>query len=118
VTGRLFNKATGKGVRGFVNFMVLSDSKQLAKKFGYSPNHVTQSDDEGRFRLVAVPATGALVGQVRIGELRLGSQLLNPYKLATINPSERSGLTVTERQGLRNLTGPSGSVPLNFQNAC
>jgi hypothetical protein len=100
VTGRIIDKATGKGVPGGVRFAPLVDNKYFGTKPGYDSYRyervMTGTDRDGRFRLVTMPGTGVLIAQVIENDRRLDGRGVIIYKEAELSPEERARLTLTE----------------------
>jgi hypothetical protein len=119
VAGRLIDKATGKGVQGFVHFTPLGDTEKVAKKLGYQAwRETSKTDGDGRFRLITPPGNGFLAAAVHVKVARLGGGPINPYKQASIDPADRSRLTIKkDRTGRLYLGLPSG-FSSRLESAC
>src|SRR5262249_4026087 len=94
LTGRLIDRATGKGVRGGVRFVPLPDNKYFGKKPGFdSYRHerlMTSTDEEGRFRLPVIPGTGVLMAQVFESGVKIGGLPVKPYRRAEFSAEGRT----------------------------
>jgi RNA polymerase sigma factor (sigma-70 family) len=114
LTGRVLDKATGKGVRSGVRFAPLPDNKYF-KQPGYDSYHyerlTTPTDAEGRFRLAVIPGTGVLLAQV------YGSG--GRYRQATIDLADRPRVPMRGDGGNRYFTAADNLLEsLTIQHAC
>jgi hypothetical protein len=107
ITGRVIDRATGKGVRSSVRYAYLPDNK-FAGTPGYDP-HVGGygSDDDGRFRFKVAPGTGVLEATP------MG--VSNPYKPAQFDAADRKHITFTKDGDFVAFGGGGGF--LSLQNA-
>jgi RNA polymerase sigma factor (sigma-70 family) len=93
VTGRVLDKATGKGVESLITFIPLP-ANPFAKKAPRDLVLNTATDREGRFRLVTLPGPGVLLAGV-IGKrptkkgVRLYPYPINVYKPAEFDAEDR-----------------------------
>jgi RNA polymerase sigma factor (sigma-70 family) len=122
ITGRVIDRATGKGVRGGVRYVPVAGNKYFGTKTGYDAFRyerlTTPTDAQGRFRLAVIPGTGVLVVQAFGSLPQVGGQSVNPYKQATVDPADRPRLQPVERGGSRYFTAADNSVEfLSNQNA-
>jgi hypothetical protein len=99
VTGRVLDKATGKGVESLVTFIPLP-ANPFAKKAPQGLVLNTATDREGRFRLVTLPGPGVLLAGV-IGKrpTRKGVRLY-PYPINVYKPAELDAEDRKRAQGL------------------
>jgi RNA polymerase sigma factor (sigma-70 family) len=108
VTGRVIDKATGKGVRGWVQFIPLPENKYLNR-----PPYVAHKGAEfsasmradGTFRLVALPGPGVLAVQAHTTALE-GELRVDPYRLAHPTPAQRKRLRSLVLGGLYHVLEP------------
>jgi hypothetical protein len=122
VTGRVIDRATGKGVPGGIRYVPVAGNKYFGVKPGYDAfRHerlTTGIDAQGRFRLAVIPGTGVLMVQAFGSLPQVGGQSVNPYKQATVDPADRTRLQPVERGGDRYFTAADNSVEfLSNQNA-
>jgi hypothetical protein len=109
VTGRVLDKVTGKGVESTVAFHPLP-ANPFAKKAPRDLAMYTQTDPQGRFRLVSLPGPGVLTATV-IGQrpTRKGVRLY-PYPINVYKPAEFDAEDRKRAQGF--------GAELRFFNAC
>ncbi len=92
VTGRVLDKATGKGVQGGIRFAPLPDNKFFGQP-GYdsykAERLMHEVDREGRFRLAIIPGPGVLMVQVYGMDKSIGGVPVKPYKLAEFTAEEK-----------------------------
>lgn len=121
VTGRVIDKATGKGVQSGVRFAPLPDNKFFGKKPGYDSCRrdrlMTTTDAEGRFRLVAMPGTGVLMAQVNGRADMFGGLPVRLYKQADFDVEDRKHVPVTGTGDDRYFPTAAGIETLAIQNA-
>ncbi|HEV3339564.1 MAG TPA: carboxypeptidase-like regulatory domain-containing protein [Pirellulales bacterium] len=96
VEGRVFDQATGRGVKSGVQFMPLPENEYAAQP-GYGlPKNVAigpkQTDDDGRFRVLAIPGPGVLMAQVQSGRPRIEPI---PYRQASFSEEDGKRVTTT-----------------------
>ena len=119
LTGRVIDRATGKGVRGGVRFAPLPGNKFFGKP-GYDSYRyerlMHEINADGSYRLVVIPGSGVLMAQVYGGGIKLGGHQVNPYVQATILPADRKRVPVTE-DGTFVAAGNAREF-LNIENAC
>lgn len=92
VTGRLIDRATGKGVEGGLHFIPLPGNPFVDQP-GYDSFHYERytnpTDAEGRFRLTLIPGPGVLQAAASRGEKSAGDLLVNPYRQGRFDDAER-----------------------------
>jgi protocatechuate 3,4-dioxygenase beta subunit len=117
VTGQVTDKE-GVGVRSLVRCVPLQDNLAAKKSRSSLFGRPVATDDNGRFRLVAVPGGNALLAVVD-GGAPGSSRPVNEYKPAAVNDEERKRLQIRLRNG-RPTLGVVGalSVALDRNNAC
>jgi hypothetical protein len=116
VTGRVYDRATRKGVRASVNYVALPENK-TPKKEGLAL--YTYADDDGRFRLVTVPGPGVLLASVPGTLLKIEGVPIYPYKPAAFDAADRPRITMTDRQKpSRAFLSADGATDLDLFNAC
>jgi RNA polymerase sigma factor (sigma-70 family) len=121
LTGRIIDKATGKGVQGALRFVPLPGN-QFFKKPGYDSYRyeslMNSSEADGKFRLVVIPGSGVLMAQVHGSAVKIGGVPINPYKQADILDRKRVPVTET-KDGDRYFTSAKGNIEfLNIEHAC
>jgi RNA polymerase sigma factor (sigma-70 family) len=98
VSGRILDRATGKGVRGNIRFVPLAGNT-FAGKPGYdSYRYEGLVDDvgvDGRFKLAVMPGPCALMVHAGGGEKANGGLELNPYKQAEFDAKDREYVKIT-----------------------
>jgi hypothetical protein len=121
VEGRVFDRATGRGVKSGVQFVPLPEN-EFAAQPGYGlPRGVavapTQTDDDGKFHVLAMPGPGVLMAQVQIGRPGTDNKP-NPYRQASFNEedSKRVATIVNDEDRSFAVAGNRGQ-PLTGQNA-
>ncbi|HWB13653.1 MAG TPA: carboxypeptidase-like regulatory domain-containing protein [Pirellulales bacterium] len=92
VEGRVFDQATGRGLKGSVNFVPLPGNP-FADQPGFESSHSRAND--GRFRLVVAPGPGVLMANVSDGP-RLGGRQIDIYRQATFSEDDRRRVSLTE----------------------
>jgi RNA polymerase sigma factor (sigma-70 family) len=117
VTGRVYDKATGKGVRDCsVHFSPLPENKtpQIEGLTLYS-----SADKDGRFRLVSIPGPGVLLAGVPGNLLKIDGVPIDIYKRAEFDAADRRRVQMVERKGpYREFRVASGIETLDISNAC
>jgi RNA polymerase sigma factor (sigma-70 family) len=122
VTGRVYDKATGKGVKNQVVCAALPEN-QLAAKLPPEISSYAFSEDDGRFRLVTIPGPGVLLAQVlgarpTVNGVRLHPYPLNIYKTAEFSAEDRPRVRLSN-QDLRGFAVAGGGLAsLDLYNAC
>jgi hypothetical protein len=100
VSGRVIDRATGKGVRGGIRFVPLPSNKYAGKPgydyYNYSRTMGDDTDADGRFKLAVPPGPGVLMAQAYGGEKANGGQELCPYKQAEFDAKDRERVKLTE----------------------
>ncbi|MBI1916034.1 MAG: sigma-70 family RNA polymerase sigma factor [Planctomycetes bacterium] len=119
LSGRLIDRATGKGVRGGVRFVPLPDNKYFGKKAGYDSYRyerlMTLTDGEGRFHLPAIPGTGVLMAQAGHRAdgtgMEIGGLPVKPFRRAAFSAEDRKHVTLTDDgDGSQYFTAAGGSL--------
>ncbi|HTU93073.1 MAG TPA: sigma-70 family RNA polymerase sigma factor [Gemmataceae bacterium] len=121
VRGRVLERTTGKGVRGFLRFAPLPGNK-FAHKPGFNCYHwghgAGTRESDGRFQATVIPGPGVLMFQAEGTEKAVGGQELNPYKQAEFDAKDREHVNVTERGEDRYFTAIDNFIEyLNSLNA-
>jgi hypothetical protein len=102
VTGRVIDKATGKGVAGGIRFVPLPDNKFFGKPGFDSYRHerlMSSTNPDGSFRLVVIPGSGVLMVQAHPSPIQVGGTPVNPYKEGEFTEAERKRIKVTDDGG-------------------
>src|SRR5206468_2598626 len=82
VSGRVIDRATGKGVQAGIRFAPLTENKYFGKLGfdGYRTDRTMETTDrEGRFRVVTIPGKSLLMVQVH-GREKVDGEELSPYQ--------------------------------------
>jgi len=122
VSGRLIDRATGKGVRGSIRFVPLPSNKYAGKpgydSYNYSRMMGDDVDADGRFKLAVPPGPGVLMAEVYGGEKANGGQELCPYKQAEFDAKDREHVKLIENGEHRFFTAINNSREfLDLENA-
>ncbi len=126
VQGRVFDQATGRGVKSGVNFVPLSGN-QYTDQPGYdgaanARMAASPTDDDGRFRLLVMPGPGVLMAQVQYG--RPGMRMPQfgrgrpgaddekpiPYRQARFSEADHQHVAVTADGDERYFTTTKGHI--------
>lgn len=121
VEGRVFDQATGQGVKSRVSYVPLPQNHFLkqpdydgAKSLGGN----TSTDDEGRFRRLVIPGSGVLLVQVHEGGPTINGKQVNRYRQANFTDEESKLVPITVDGDDRMFTTSDNSlVFLGGQNA-
>jgi protocatechuate 3,4-dioxygenase beta subunit len=114
ITGRVVDKATGKGVECSVHFSLLPGIKSAARAAGQAL--YTSTDAEGRFRLVTVPGPGVVLATVAGRAFKINGVPVGRYKQAEFDAADRR--RVQMRGTHRSFATADGTEDLGFSNAC
>jgi hypothetical protein len=100
VTGRVFDKVTGKGVESHVSFIPLPGEKPV-KQAAHELALYASTDAAGQFRLVTLPGPGVLLAQVlgtreTINGVRVNAYPLDRYKPAEFNAEDSKRVKVID----------------------
>jgi hypothetical protein len=117
VTGRVYDKATGKGVGDCsVRFTPLPENKTPNTE-GLTLYSTTGGD--GRFRLVSIPGPGVLLVSVPGTLLKIDGVPIYPYKSAELTADDRRRVQMTDRmRPNRVFLVAAGAEDLDLSNAC
>ena len=88
VSGRVIDRATGKGVQAGIRFAPLTENKHFGKPGfdGYRTDRTMETTDrDGRFRVVTIPGKSLLLVQVH-GREKVDGQEVSPYQTARPDP--------------------------------
>jgi hypothetical protein len=126
VSGRILDRATGKGVRAAVRFAPLPGNKYFGKP-GYdyyesfrNDRTLTERLEAGRYQLAVMPGPGVLMVQARTTQKANGGQEVNPYKQAEFDAKDREHVKIAESDdddGHFRTALANHSEYLNIQNA-
>jgi RNA polymerase sigma factor (sigma-70 family) len=116
VTGRVYDKATGKGVECVVHFAPLPENKQALKVRDLAYSAFT--DREGRFRLVTIPGPTVLTAGVVGTFLKIDGLPIYPYKLAEFTAEDCKLVKQTNSELGRGFLVAGGVSLLDHCNAC
>lgn len=123
VKGRVFDPATGKGVRSGIRFVPLPGNA-FADQPGYDGHKFNpethETDHEGEFRLTIIPGPGVLMAQAHLssGGPRVGEQEIIPYRQASFTTEESKHITVKEDANGRYFKNSNGAPEMLWlQNA-
>jgi RNA polymerase sigma factor (sigma-70 family) len=116
VTGRVFDKSTGKGVGNCsVRFAPLPENKTPAGDLIMS----AKTDADGRFRLVAIPGPGVLLAQARGTSLKISGVPIYPYMAAEFDAADRARVKMTDQVAPdRAFLSSVGAESLGLNDAC
>lgn len=123
LSGRVIDRATGKGIRAGLRFAPLPDNKFFGKP-GYDSYRYERlmrpTDEQGRFRLVVIPGSGVLLAQAYGDEAKLGELPVKPWMQATIPVADRKRVPVTDDgDGNQTFRAAGNSFEfLSIENAC
>jgi hypothetical protein len=102
VEGRVFDLATGHGVRSGVQFVPLPGNEYAELRGPVRQMAGNPTDDEGHFRMLVMPGPGVLMAQVQRappGFLRAGNQRGDikpvPYRQASFSEEDSKRVVVT-----------------------
>ncbi len=115
VTGRLYDKATDKGIPGLVLFEPLPENKTpKTEGLAFDAN----AGNDGRFRLVTIPGPGVLLAQAH-WSFKIDGVTICPYKLAEFDAADRPRIKMIDKPpfGPGFLTA-EGTVSLTIFNVC
>jgi RNA polymerase sigma factor (sigma-70 family) len=116
VTGRVYDKATGKGVLSSIHFSPLPENK-TPKTEGLII--ATMSGADGRYRLVTIPGPGVLLASVAGTVLKIDGVPIYPYKPAEFDAADRPRIRMTDQLGPhRAFVTADGVEALDHQHAC
>jgi len=107
VEGRVFDRITGKGVHAGLRFAPLPGNHFADQADCEDPTTATV-DDEGHFRMLAMPGPGVLLVQVYDGQY-LDGRRINPYRQASFSPEDSQRVPTTVDGDDRFFTGIGGS---------
>jgi hypothetical protein len=118
VKGRVFDKATGKGVQSSVHFIALPENKFAQKAAGLAL--YASTDAEGRFHLVTIPGPGVLLAGVAGTVLKIDGIPIYPYKQAEFDAADRARVKLTDTmKPYRGFVAAGGGIEmLDVSNAC
>jgi hypothetical protein len=112
VTGRVVDRATGKGVNAGIRIAPLPDNKYYGKPGygGYDTDRtMSGTAGDGRFRIVTIPGTALVMAQVHEGTTFAGDYL-NPYRRATPDPAHKDLFRPEEDQDSWIVTTAGNSI--------
>jgi RNA polymerase sigma factor (sigma-70 family) len=117
VNGRVYDKATGKGIRDCsVHFSPLPEN-QTKKTEGLALYGMT--GDDGRYRLVTIPGPGVLLAQIPGTILKIDGVPIYPYKAAEFDAADRPRVKLSDEfKPYRGFVTASGVEMLDHNNAC
>lgn len=100
LTGRVIDRATGKGVRSAIRWVPLPDNAYFGKKPGYDVYRYeragSESDSQGRFKFAAIPGMGVLMAQTSgRDELAYGNPF-RPFLVAEFSEEDAKKVTLIE----------------------
>jgi len=121
VKGRVYDKATGKGIRDCsVRFAPLPENK-TAKKISQTEglSLYAMTGEDGRYRLVTIPGPGVLLAQVPGTILKIDGVPIHPYKPAEFDAADSRRVKMTDKQKpFRAFVAANHSENLDWSNAC
>lgn len=125
VEGRVFDQATGRGVRSSVQFVPLPGNKNAEQQGPVRQLAGNPTEDDGHFRMLVIPGPGVLMAQMQRsppGFLRAGNQLGDikpiPYRQASFSEEDSKRVPTMGDDDDRWFAGVENRrVPLTMQNA-
>jgi RNA polymerase sigma factor (sigma-70 family) len=117
ITGRVYDKATGKGVRDCsVHFSPLPEN-QSKKTEGLALH--TSTEENGRFQLVTIPGPGVLLAQAG-WTFKIDGVPITPYKPAEFDAADRPRVKLSDQlKPYRTFVTAGGAFEiLDISNAC
>jgi RNA polymerase sigma factor (sigma-70 family) len=122
VTGKMIDRATGKGVSGSLRFAPLPDNKFFGSTpayNGYSSNRMGETvEKDGTYRVVTIPGTSVLLFQAHGGEEKLNGTPVNPYRFAEPDPDHMAYFGKDDDDGSWRFTAAGNSLEfLSIANA-
>ncbi|MGH7137971.1 MAG: hypothetical protein ACREHD_19655, partial [Pirellulales bacterium] len=121
VEGRVFDKATMRGVRSAVSYRRLPENPYVDQPEyrGFVPTFYT--NDDGRFRVVVPPGQAVLMSQLQMWRPPYSGSTPVPYRQATFSEEDAKSVKIVVRDGLRyfvaNMSGREVLEALSVQNA-
>jgi RNA polymerase sigma factor (sigma-70 family) len=116
VTGRVYDRATGKGVLSRVHFAPLPENK-TPQTGGLLLSTPTGAD--GRYRLVTIPGPGVLLASVAGTVMKIDGVPIYPYKPAEFDAADRPRIRMSNQLGPhRAFVTADGVEALDHQHAC
>jgi RNA polymerase sigma factor (sigma-70 family) len=122
VTGRLIDRATGKGIKGGLRFAPLPGNKYFGKKPVYDSYRYERFthdiDSEGRFRIVVMPSAGVLLVQAYTTGPKINGVAVNPYKQVELDAADRERIKPFQSGESRSFTAADNTYEsLSLQHA-
>lgn len=115
VEGRVFDRATGKGVQAGVQFVALPENRFVDKDDRH--HFATQTNKDGQFHLMIVPGPGVLMAQVH-GGARIADHDITPYRQASFSPEDSQRVPTTVNGDDRYFTVHDNAIEfLSIENA-
>jgi hypothetical protein len=115
LTGRVFDRSTGKGVRAGLRFVPLPENKFVDEDGNEDP--ATATNDAGEYRLLIMPGPGVLTAQAHDGPRIDGKQIV-PYRQASFSTDDGKRVPTTVDGDDRYFTGRDNSSEfLTTENA-
>lgn len=113
ISGRVIDRATGKGVPAGIRLAPLPENKFYGKSPGsdsYRTDRTSRSTDaEGRFHLETIPGEAILLVQAEPQE-KLQGMRVNPYRQAQPEPDHRSRFRYDANDNSWNITAVDQSI--------
>lgn len=95
VEGRVVDKDTGEGLRAAVRFIPLPENDAAAMpEYDVDRLGLRSTNEDGHFRVVAIPGPGVLTAVVR-RKYTVGGNLVNAYRAATFSADDQKRVTLT-----------------------
>ncbi|MGH7136384.1 MAG: hypothetical protein ACREHD_11635, partial [Pirellulales bacterium] len=120
VEGRVFDRATGSGVKSGVRFVALPGNKYLDDP-GYEDakrTAMTMTTDEGHYRLLVIPGPGVIMAQVQGARPSAGIKAIKPYRQGSFSEEDGRRVPVTVDGDDRHFTVAGNTLEfLGSQNA-
>jgi RNA polymerase sigma factor (sigma-70 family) len=120
VTGRVYDKATGKGVPSKVRFEPLPENKSDGLEFYKKRNDLwAETGADGRFRLVTIPGPGVLTARISDTLRKIDGVWIDPYKQAKLDAADRPRIKMNDPSDPhRGVLTAAGVLYLESFHAC
>jgi RNA polymerase sigma factor (sigma-70 family) len=111
VKGQVLDKASGKGVESQVTVAPLLDNQAAAKETAQNASlMLTDTDPEGRFRLVTLPGPNLLLAQVIARDHKIEGVPVNAYTTAVLDEADSKLVKPIQKGGLNVIPVAGGGV--------
>jgi RNA polymerase sigma factor (sigma-70 family) len=111
VSGRLFDRVTGRPARGYVHYRALVTNPTARTVPDYEGIEGALTDEAGRYRLPALPGPGVLLVQTHDGTSH------GPFKTARVTAADTDPTIFDAGFNVFRVQGGGGMYPLDLLNA-